>query len=418
MRRKIHFAVSLILLLSLILSGCGGSAPDIPQQPSSQAPQATSTTQEPEQPLEQKDAVLTLQDPWAFLGGSTLTEDQTATEEIRRLTFTLKPEEDILALQYVTLLQGGAYNLEKIEIVETSNETAHAYACYFSYIGEGELAELDMEQNTCNLFIGIRRDGGDKTTFVLIYPAGVRFADYGARADRSAIAVEPSPEPVPEPTTEPVPQPTTSTQPAPVPSPSPEPVPQGPSVIPDFLAQKFTGDFRAGTSAYDHAVCFLASGDQHFEVAEAYVQLLLDMGYRITKTDEKVKRTYSRYQWNLYHDGVDSSTIEDDTHVRVKILSRANDGNPKTEISIGYGDGIIYGGDEQYQGGGGSSGGGSGWDPYVPDHSKLPCLTCGGDGSCTTCGGDGYTGFGDAKAGCRSCHGNGKCRVCGGSGTR
>lgn len=221
-------------------------------------------------------------------------------------------------------------------------------------------------------------------------------------------------------TAEPSPQSTPSAQPDPVPSacPSPEPEPQGPEVLPDFLAQDFAGDFRAGTSAYDHAVCFLAAGDDHFEVAEAYVQLLLDMGYRITKTDEKVKRTYSRYQWNLYHDGVDSTTIEDDTHVRVKILSRANDGDPKTEISIGYGIGIIYGGDEQYQGGGGDGSTGGGNGTYVPDHSKLPCLTCGGDGNCTTCGGDGYTGFGSAKAGCRSCHGDGKCRSCGGSGTR
>lgn len=70
-----------------------------------------------------------------------------------------------------------------------------------------------------------------------------------------------------------------------------------------------------------------------------------------------------------------------------------------------------------------SSGSGGGWwndddEPFQPNHSKLDCLTCRGDGNCTTCGGDGYTGFGDAKAGCRSCHGNGNCTACGGSGKR
>ena len=201
-------------------------------------------------------------------------------------------------------------------------------------------------------------------------------------------------------------------------TPTPKPEKTGPSVIPDFLEHDPSGAFRAGTSAYGNAVCFLASGDSYRYVAEYYVQLLVDMGYRITKIDEKVKRTWNRCQWNLYHDGVDSTTIEDDTHVRVKILTSANDGNPKTEISIGYGIGITYGGEEQYGGGGGGDSSGGGWDPYEPDHSKLPCLTCGGDGDCNTCGGDGYTGFGDAKAGCRTCHGDGKCRTCGGSGTR
>lgn len=69
----------------------------------------------------------------------------------------------------------------------------------------------------------------------------------------------------------------------------------------------------------------------------------------------------------------------------------------------------------------GGNSGGINWndkEPFQPDHAKLDCLTCRGDGNCTTCGGDGYTGFGDAKAGCRSCHGNGNCTACGGSGKR
>jgi hypothetical protein len=78
-------------------------------------------------------------------------------------------------------------------------------------------------------------------------------------------------------------------------------------------------------------------------------------------------------------------------------------------------------------GGGGSGGGGIDWgshdEPYIPDHSKLDCLTCGGDGDCNTCGGYGeverYAGGGDTVTSkCSSCYGSGNCRTCGGSGKR
>ena len=74
-----------------------------------------------------------------------------------------------------------------------------------------------------------------------------------------------------------------------------------------------------------------------------------------------------------------------------------------------------------------SSGGGFNWgngkEPYKPDHSKLDCLTCGGDGDCNTCGGYGeverYAGGGDTvRSKCSSCYGSGNCRTCGGSGKR
>ena len=74
----------------------------------------------------------------------------------------------------------------------------------------------------------------------------------------------------------------------------------------------------------------------------------------------------------------------------------------------------------------GGSGGGLGWgnnEPFKPDHSKLDCLTCGGDGDCNTCGGYGeverYAGGGDTvRSKCSSCYGSGDCRTCGGSGKR
>ena len=74
-------------------------------------------------------------------------------------------------------------------------------------------------------------------------------------------------------------------------------------------------------------------------------------------------------------------------------------------------------------GGGGYSGVPDSDGPYIPDHSKLDCLTCGGDGDCNTCGGYGrverYMGAGETvTSSCTSCDGSGNCRTCGGSGKR
>lgn len=54
----------------------------------------------------------------------------------------------------------------------------------------------------------------------------------------------------------------------------------------------------------------------------------------------------------------------------------------------------------------------------LPDHSKLQCLTCHGDGDCNKCGGSIYVYVGGARTKCNSCKGSGNCRTCGGSGTR
>lgn len=61
--------------------------------------------------------------------------------------------------------------------------------------------------------------------------------------------------------------------------------------------------------------------------------------------------------------------------------------------------------------------------PYIPEHSKLNCLTCGGDGDCNTCGGSGvtysYLGAGESlDTKCKTCYGSGHCRTCNGSGKR
>ncbi len=56
--------------------------------------------------------------------------------------------------------------------------------------------------------------------------------------------------------------------------------------------------------------------------------------------------------------------------------------------------------------------------PDIPEHSKLNCLTCKGDGDCNSCGGSGVDYYGGYKTKCNTCRGSGKCRACGGSGKR
>lgn len=57
--------------------------------------------------------------------------------------------------------------------------------------------------------------------------------------------------------------------------------------------------------------------------------------------------------------------------------------------------------------------------PYIPDHAKLDCLTCGGDGDCNTCNGYGeWRRYNSVVSTCNTCNGSGNCRACGGSGKR
>ncbi|MBQ3141656.1 MAG: hypothetical protein IJC25_06815 [Clostridia bacterium] len=55
---------------------------------------------------------------------------------------------------------------------------------------------------------------------------------------------------------------------------------------------------------------------------------------------------------------------------------------------------------------------------FIPEHSKLDCLTCGGDGDCNSCGGSGNDYYGSYRTTCNTCNGSGNCRSCGGSGKR
>ena len=63
------------------------------------------------------------------------------------------------------------------------------------------------------------------------------------------------------------------------------PVENDPSVLPDFMEHNAAAGFRQGTTSSDNVVVFLSEEDSVWDIAEAYVQLLLDMGYRISDTE-------------------------------------------------------------------------------------------------------------------------------------
>lgn len=200
-----------------------------------------------------------------------------------------------------------------------------------------------------------------------------------------------------------------------------------PAILPDFMEYDSSGLFSQGTSIYDNSVVFTARNSDVEYVAKEYLQMLEDMGYYLTDEVKKESRSFYKYEWYLTHDEIGGSTIRDTAQVGVNCMVVHSKDRPRVEVSIGYGDGVTYGGDIPNGTGGGDSSSASGGSSYQPDHSKLQCLTCRGSGSCGKCGGSGYVRSGSAsskstlrgsKASCNQCHGSGRCRTCGGSGTR
>lgn len=147
-------------------------------------------------------------------------------------------------------------------------------------------------------------------------------------------------------------------------------------------------------------------------VAEDYVQLLVEQGYEVVFENDDTS-----YWWVLKHPEVSGV-------VRIKSLDLG-----KTigsyEVEIGMTEDITMDGLKSSQSNVSSNSGnewsGSDRETFKPDHSKLDCLTCGGDGDCTKCGGDGevqYYGQESEWSKCPTCHGSGDCTRCGGSGKR
>ena len=384
MKRYIALFLTLMMLFQ---TGCGGEN----AAPHTQAPQPESSEQaEPLPPEPETEPMRApIQDITAFLHGMEPAESETMEDGMLFRNFHLDPGAQGLTEQYMQLLIDH-YDMKLVTTVEKDHDTAFTTFYYLNYAGPADIQTLSLDRADCNFFVGSVVYKDDASVQLGLYmPHDADYVDDGHRADLSAIA-----------------------------APEPEPEPAGPEVIPDFLENDISGVFRAGNSAFDHAVCFLANDTTYYSAAEAYVQLLIDMGYTLSDTEEKSMRTWSRMQWDLYYEGKDWDTIDDNAHVRVKHLASDRDGERKTEISITYSEDITYGGDEQFKGGGGGGGSSGGsWNPNLPDHSKLQCLTCDGSGDCPSCGGHGEKTRAGITKDCTRCD-RGDCPTCHGSGTR
>lgn len=193
-------------------------------------------------------------------------------------------------------------------------------------------------------------------------------------------------------------------------TPEPEPEVSDPAVLPDFLAHDSSDSFRLETTSSDDVVAFLSDNASVRHVTENYVQLLLDMGYYVTDTEEK---SYL-YRWYLTHDDVGGGTVQGSAQVCVKHMTYTTFGKTKTEVSITFGSGVTYAGDSKT-----GSGGGSGTSSGSSD-TRTPCSICNRTGNCQTCGGDGYLWSSAADKENRNCYScrNGKCTNCNGTGWR
>ena len=426
-----RYLALLLALTMLFQTGCGDSGkPSSSEQVSqnevtepSESSESVETPELVEAPEpEAAPTYASIQDITAFLHGIEPAEAETKEDGMLSRIYHLDPGCQVFTEQYMQLLIDH-YDMELIKTAEMDHDVAFITYYYLNYTGSATIQTLYLNQAECNFLVGSAVYKDDASVQLCLYmPKDANYTDDGHRADLSAVVV-PEPEPAP-PEVTPEPEPA-----APVAPPEPEPTappatsepkPAGPEVIPDFLEHDISGAFRAGNSAFDNAVAFLADDITYLYAAEAYVQLLVDKGYQITDIEETHKGRYTLTKWFLYYEGADWPSIEKEktTHVRVSHMAKHADGNLKTEFSIGYSEGITYGGEEQFQGGGGGGFSGGSWDPYTPDAAKLPCLTCRGTGDCKGCGGYGYVGYGSARAACSQCHRSGDCRTCGGSGTR
>lgn len=148
-------------------------------------------------------------------------------------------------------------------------------------------------------------------------------------------------------------------------------------------------------------------------VAEEYVALLVEKGYEVVFDDLD-----TAHWWVLKHPEISGV-------VRIKSLD-LGDVIGSYEVEICMTEDITMDGLKSSQSNVNSNSSNEDFfdrdhDYEKPDHSKLDCLTCGGDGDCNKCGGDGevqYYGQESEWSKCPTCRGSGDCTRCGGSGKR
>ena len=434
MKRLAYFAMA--ILMCLALAACGGRPSD--SQPAENSAETIHVQQTSEAPqLQPASSAPQVQDMAAFFDGIKPYYDRVVSqsdgEKYRIMNYSLVLGSEVLIDQYIDAITSADYNLNLAETyVKEKEDVTHKYY-YIAYDGENNGYFGNVEYHINIAVSSYAYDG--KAEVTCGFAQGFEYVDDGHRADFAKMNVKPAKTPEPTPTPEATPQPEaapgtettqTTTQPVQL-----APADKNSSVIPDFTAflnRRTSEDkdrYYGGTRKYYQKIPL----DTQETVVQEILNLLGQYRYQLqliekVHTDNRIDYNY-RYTGNVSMDMIHSKN--DDSryyNLQFTVFNRANDNGTYSvhfhyspqfnEENVGY----TVSADIST----GASGGGGGTIDhngiFIPDHSKLQCLTCDGDGDCNTCGGTTYVGFGDARAKCGTCRGSGDCRVCGGSGTR
>ncbi len=435
MKKFISFVLTALMCFSL--AACGSDTPDsLPAEKDTGITEDVSSTEDTtitESVVETTEhSAPQVQDIRKFLDHDVPYDTDMGTFGSMDFLFSLEHGDEVLIQQFMDTLIGEDYGLSLVDVYTYDYETAEFKMYYFMYSGDGE-EKLERENMDSDISVGITVHK-DSSEFVagVYYVNGYELVDDGFRADYSKV-VRPvyTPEPTPVPTQKPAAEPAQKPASPPASVPAAVAVDKNASFIPDFSAflnrspSEDKDRYYGGTRKYYQKISL---STQQTVVAE--VMALLDKDrYQLeliekVNANDRIEYNY-RYTGNVGMDSIHSKN--DDSryyNLQFTIYNKNNDNGtygihfhyaPQfVEENVGY----------TVSANAGSSGGGGGGgtvdfeDDDLPDHSKLQCLTCDGDGDCNKCGGSTYIGYGDARAKCDRCRGTGDCRTCGGSGTR
>lgn len=436
MKRLTAFAM--VILMCLALVACGGqTSADQPEENSTETTQMQQTSDVPQ--AQPTSSVPQVQDMVAFFDGIKPYYDRVVTqadgEKYRIMNYSLVLGSEPLIDQYIDSITSADYNLDLVETyVKEKEDVTHKYY-YITYEGENKDCFGNVAYHI-NIAVSSYAYEG-KAEVTCGFAQGFEYVDDGHRADFAKMDVKPAktPKPTPTPTPEATPQPVTNTENQPAQT-TTQPAQQAAvdknaSPIPDFTAflnRRTSEDkdrYYGGTRKYYQKI----SLDTQDTVVQEVLNLLGQSRYQLqliekVQTDDRIDYNY-RYTGNVSMDMIHSKN--DDSryyNLQFTVFNRTNNNGTYSihfhyspqfvEENVGYTVSVNI--STGASGGGGGTIGPDGI--FIPDHSKLQCLTCDGDGDCNSCGGSTYVGFGDARAKCGTCRGTGDCRTCGGSGTR
>lgn len=423
MKRTLSLLPILLLAVTLLLSGCGSSAPAGSESPAPKTEPSASPA--PSETASQTLDLPCYPDLSSFLHGMEPVTDDSSTS-LTDLTFALNKGLGPLGKQYVELALSDPYEFSLISSHETDKERALYENYYLAYTGSDDVGAVRM-QETCQLYVGVHNYKNKDEVHIRVVAVNGLFAwDNGDRADLSAFLA-------------PAPSPAISPSPSASATPSAQPQASSSVSASSTLLPDLSSFYSRSPSAYeeDNGGMHLSFSDMPYSeypvLLEETLALLQNDRYQLELVDTRsrniTKKTFQeRYDFHytgsrslaLLTDGLDEGqyhvqlivtryTKAQEVKVSLNFCTDFQLEDPGTRTSAS-----VAGGGSS---GGGSSGGSTGRDPNVADFARLDCLTCHGDGDCNKCNGYGYIWKDDIRSDCTRCS-SGNCPACGGSGKR